>query len=91
MLVQVQAHILADAHMRTCTLHCEALQCIDDAAAELALLRVSTNVCRVAHIFRGAGSDVPSADLDAVDEVVDATLSVTLGGPVRGLALERDL
>ena len=68
---------------------CEALQCIDDAAAELALLRISTNVCRVAHFFRAAGPDVPSADLDAVDEVVDATLSVTLGGPVRGLALER--
>ena len=30
-------------------------------------------MCRAAHFFRAAGPDVPSADLDAVDEVVDTT------------------
>ena len=68
---------------------CSALESVDDAAVELALLRVSANVCRVAHIMRAAGPDVPHADLDAFDEVIEHALSMTLGGPVRGLALER--
>ena len=68
---------------------CAALQGINDAAVELALLRMSANVCRVAHMFRAAGPDIPLAELDAVDDAVDGALSICLGGPVRGLALHR--
>lgn len=68
---------------------CDALQSLDDPAVELALLRLSTNVCRVSHLLRAVGPIVSSADLDAVDEVVDTTLSGILGGAVRGPALDR--
>ena len=69
-------------HAATQTLQdtCSALQGLDDAAVELALLRISTNVCRVAHFLRAAGPDVPLADLDSVDEIIAQTLSFTLGG-----------
>ena len=70
-------------HAATQTLQdtCSALQGLDDdAAVELALLRISTNVCRVAHFLRAAGPDVPLADLDSVDEIIAQTLSSTLAG-----------
>ena len=50
---------------------CGALPEIGDAAVELALLRLSTNVCRVDHLLRAAGPAVLLADLDGVDEVVE--------------------
>ena len=66
-----------------------ALQEINDSAVELALLRLCTNVCKADHLLRAAGPALPLCELEELDSVVDFGLSVTLGGTVSGLALER--
>ena len=68
---------------------CEALPEMNDPAAELALLRVSLNSCRVTHLLRAAGPEVDLSDVSEFDEVIENALSVTLGGPIVGMALDR--
>ena len=68
---------------------CRALPDVNDPAVELALLRISTNVCRVNHLLRALGPTVPLADILGLDETIEQSLGTTLGGPIRGLALER--
>lgn len=68
---------------------CGALREIDDPAVELALLRMSSNVCKVTHLLRAVGPALGLADVLAFDENLEAALSATLGGPTVGTALER--
>ena len=68
---------------------CGALPQVNDPAAELALLRVSMNACRVSHLLRAAGPELSVASIADFDEVVESALATTLGGPIVGLALER--
>ena len=68
---------------------CAALQEMEDPAAELALLRMSTNACRVVHLLRAAGSELDIPDVATFDEGIDDALSSVLGGPILGLALEQ--
>ena len=75
--------------MRKTTEVGNALRSINDAAVELALLRLSTGVCRVQHLLRAAGPEVQLEQLLDFDEAVEDTLSTTLGGGVAGEALDR--
>ena len=67
----------------------DALAQLKDPAAELALLRMSTSACRVVHLLRAVGPELPLADVLAFDENLEGSLGVILGGAVGGLALDR--
>ena len=62
-----------------------------DPAAEFALLRTSTNACRVMHVLRAVGSELPLEDTLAFDEVLEGSFGTILGGLVYGLAVEIQL
>ena len=68
---------------------CGALSLLEDAPAELALLRMSTNACRVMHLLRAAGPEIPAAALVDFDERQEHALASVLGGPLSPVALER--
>ena len=68
---------------------CAALRSVDDPAVELALLRSCAGVCRVQHLFRAAGPEVPLELVHEFDDATEDALSTTLGGGVVGDALER--
>ena len=57
----------------------QRLQDLDDAAAELTLLRKSTSVCRVTHLLRAAGIYLPPEALRRRDEDVASELQRVLG------------
>ena len=61
---------------------CHVLRAVDDARVELALLRVSANVCRVVHLLRAAGPDVDEGLLVEFDEMQRIALGSLLGGPL---------
>ena len=50
---------------------------------------MSTNVCRVNHLLRALGPAAPLADVLGLDEAIEHCLCTILGGPIRGLPLER--
>ena len=68
---------------------CDALELLEDAPAELALLRMSTNACRVVHLLRAAGPEIPEAALIDFDERQGLALASVLGGPLTPVGLER--
>ena len=74
------------SQFRTATQHvadvCGALQLVQDARAELALLRVSANVSRVVHLLRAAGPDIDVGLLDGFDWNQRLALGSLLGGPL---------
>ena len=71
---------------RTATTHitevCEALREVQDPRVELALLRVSANVCRVVHLLRAAGPDLEASLLGDFDSCQREALGSLLGGPL---------
>ena len=79
------------AASRATRLASEALASLRDPAAELALLRMSTNACRVVHLLRAVGPELPLSDILAFDDDLEETLGTILGGPVCGPALERSV
>ena len=68
---------------------CTALAQVDDPPTELALLRVSAGVCRVVHLLRAAGPDLPRAALEAFDTQQARALGGVLGGPLPPEAVAR--
>ncbi|CAK0833355.1 unnamed protein product, partial [Prorocentrum cordatum] len=68
---------------------CSALELLEDAPAELALLRMSTNVCRVVRLLRAAGPEIPEAALVDFDERRGLALSALLWGQLPSACLER--
>ena len=63
---------------------CQSLRYMDDPAAELALLRMSLNSCRVTHLLRGAGPDVSEECLADFDADLESALSGLLGTQLPG-------
>ena len=68
---------------------CSALELLDDAPAELALLRMSANVCRVVHLLRAAGPEIPPEALAAFDDQQSLALGSLLGGSLPQMCEER--
>ena len=68
---------------------CAALAQVDDPPAELAFLRVSANVCRVVHLLRAAGPELPASRLAAFDEQQARALGSVLGGALPADAVAR--
>ena len=62
---------------------------IGDAPAELSLLRMSANVCRIVHLLRAAGPDLGTDALQAFDDAQDECLGALLGGPLPSLCAEK--
>ena len=70
-LLTATAHTAAVRH---------ALRQLDDPRAEIALLRVSANACRLVHLMRAAGPDLPHEALEEFDRGQRDALAVTVGG-----------
>ena len=68
---------------------CQALRSVSDPAVELALLRLCSGVCKIQHLLRAVGPELPLAQILEFDECIEDALSETLGGAVRGDALDR--
>ena len=68
---------------------CAALEQIGDAPAEMALLRMSANACRVVHLLRAAGPEISDAALASFDESQEQALGAVLGGPLPAISLQR--
>ena len=66
-----------------------ALLGIADAPAELALMRMSANGCRIAHLLRAAGPDLDADALQSCDDTQADTLGSLLGGPLPSICLDR--
>ena len=83
--VELDGDTLQD-QLRKATQHtdeiCKALRAVDDARAELAILRVSANACRVVHLLRAAGPDLDDELLVGFDEQQREALGAILGGPL---------
>ena len=62
---------------------------IGDAPAELSLLRMSANVCRIVHLLRAAGPDLGTDALQAFDDAQDECLGALLGGALPSLCAEK--
>ncbi|MDA8583743.1 hypothetical protein N9L68_05900 [bacterium] len=73
-----QLRIAADATAATCAAVAE----FNDAPAELALLRVSANVCRVVHLLRAAGPDIDEDSLATLDDGQAHAPGALLGEPL---------
>ena len=71
----------ATARLRTA---CRSLRLLDDPAAELALLRMSLNSCRVTHLLRSAGCEIPADALDSFDADLEDALGSLLGSQLPG-------
>ena len=50
---------------------------------------MSSNVCRVTHLLRAVGNELPLEDVLAFDEGLEASLGFILGGSIHGRALDR--
>ena len=74
---------LAEAAARA-RVACQSLRYMDDPTAELALLRMSLNGCRVTHLLRGAGPDVSEECLADFDTDTESALSGLLGTQLPG-------
>ena len=68
---------------------CAALEQIGDAPAEMALLRMSANACRVVHLLRAAGPEISDVALASFDESQEQALGAVLGGPLPAISLQR--
>ena len=68
---------------------CKALLELDDSPAELALLRMSANACRVTHLLRAAGPELPSNALQSFDDGQRKALAAMLGGVLPDPCWER--
>ena len=75
-----------DAQFATAAAHTSEVQAtlaeLEDARAELALLRVSANASRVVHLLRAAGPEIDAAALDDFDRRQRLALGGILGGPL---------
>ena len=59
-----------------------ALPLVDDPAAELSLLRMCMDGCRLTHLLRGLGPDLQEQDLADADHAIEESLSTLLRAPL---------